>query len=282
MSRRRQTDRPDSPQYLARLRERRRLMTICGRNPVREALRRDDVEVVRLHVAEGRRGGAVREILALARRKGVEVRFATAARVSQISRNGRQDQGVAADVRTPGYGLAEDYLEQPPETFSLLALDGVTTPRNVGMAIRSAVAGGLDGIVLPERGCCGIIPLVVKASAGTVFSARILRCETLPPVLARCRTVGAGVCVLDPRGPESLFEHEPGPRQVYVVGGESDGVSAPVRRLATKSLSIPMAGGVESLNVAVAAALVAYRRMLAPAAEPPIRSSAGKAGSCAS
>ncbi len=158
--------RPDSPEYLARVREFRRLMTVCGRNPVIEALSRDDVEVVRLHLAEGGRGEAVDRILRLARERGVEVRRVPARRVSQISRNGRQDQGVVADVRTAFYGLAEDYLAEPPARFGLLALDGVTTPRNVGMAIRSAAAGGMDGLILPEQGCCGIIPLVVKASAG--------------------------------------------------------------------------------------------------------------------
>ena len=255
--------RPDSAEYLARRREHRRLMTICGRNPVLEALLRDDVQVVRLHVAEGSRGEGLDRILQLARDKGVDVRLAPASRVSQISRNGRQDQGVAADVRTPAYGLAEDYLESPPTQFSLMALDGVTTPRNVGMAIRSATAGGMDGLILPEEGCCGIIPLVVKASAGTVFAARILRCETLPPVLERCASLGAELCVLDAGATESLFDHAPRPREVYVLGGEAEGVSAPVRRLATRALRIPMAPGVESLNVAVAAALVAYRRSLA-------------------
>jgi len=242
-------------------------MTICGRNPVLEALLRADVQVARLHVAEGSRGEAIDRILKLARDKGVDVRMVPAQRVSQISRNSRQDQGVAADVRTPTYGLAEDYLSDPPPRFGLMALDGVTTPRNVGMAIRSATAGGMDGVILPEQGGCGIIPLVIKTSAGTVFAARILRCETLPPVLERCASLGVEVCVLDPRATESLFDHEPAPREVYVLGGEAEGVSAPVRRLATKALRIPMAAGVESLNVSVAAALVAYRRFLACGSE---------------
>ncbi len=69
--------------------------------------------------------------------------------------------------------------------------------------------------------------------------------------------------MLDARAGESLFEHEPAAREVYVLGGEAEGVSEEVRRLAACELSIPMAPGVESLNVAVAAALVAYRRMLA-------------------
>jgi 23S rRNA (guanosine2251-2'-O)-methyltransferase len=263
MARKDRQDRPDSPEYLARRKEFRRLMTICGRNPVLEALLRTDVEVVRLHVAKGSRGEAIDRILKLAGEQGVEVRLVPAERVSRISRNSRQDQGIAADVRTPAYGLAEDYLADPPPRFSLLALDGVTTPRNVGTAIRSATAGGMDGIVLPEQGGCGIIPLVIKASAGTVFAARILRCETLGPVLERCAELGVEVCVLEPRAKEGLFAHEPAAREVYVLGGEARGVSAPVRRLATRALSIPMAAGVESLNVSVAAALVAYRRLLA-------------------
>ncbi len=173
----------------------------------------------------------------------MEVRRVPAQRVSQISRNGRQDQGVVADVRTAAYGLAEDYLNEPPERFGLLALDGVTTPRNVGMAIRSAAAGGMDGLILPEEGCCGIIPLVVKASAGTVFAARILRCETLPPALERCAALGAEVCVLDAWAPESVFDRPPAAREVYVLGGEAEGVSEGVRRLATREPEHPDGAG---------------------------------------
>lgn len=262
MAREKREDKRDSTEYLARREGFRRLMTVCGRKPVLEALARDDVDVVRLHVAKGARGDIIKEILALAKRRGVEVSVATPERVSQISRNRRQDQGVAADLRIPRYGLAGDYLSSAPPTFALLALDGVTTPRNVGLVVRSVGAAGMDGLVLPEHGCCGIIPLMVKASAGSVFRTRILRCETLLPVLEQCIGLGAEVCTLDPHASESLFDYEPHEREVYVLGGEAGGVSCDIRSLSTRTLRIPMANGIESLNVAVAAALAAYHRLL--------------------
>jgi len=235
---------------------------VYGRNIVVEALQRPEVTCEHIHLARGAQGHAIREIRALAKAQGVAVREASREQVSRISRNARQDQGVAADLRLPGYGVAEDWIAEAPDRFRLLALDGVTTPRNVGMCIRSAVASGLDGVVIPQTGCAGLGPLVIKASAGTLFRAQLLRCETLAPVLESMRTLGSQVAVLSTDGAADLFEYAPGPRVVYVVGGEASGVSAAVRDLATVTLSVPMAAGVESLNVGMCATLVGYRDRL--------------------
>ena len=147
-------------------------------------------------------------------------------------------------------------------TFALLALEGITTPANVGMAIRSAAAGGLDGVLLPERGTSGLNPLVIKASAGAVFHTRILRCRELLPALQSLQALRVRICSLEGEARASLFEHTPGPREVFVLGSESDGISSEVRALADCRLSIPLKNGVESLNVAVAASLVAYAGLL--------------------
>ncbi len=256
-------DAPDSEAYRERKQGFRRLLTLYGRKPVLEALACPEAEVMRLHLARNAKGGVVREILDRAAACGTEVLRRPAAEVTRISRNGKQDQGVAADVRLSTYRILEDVLADLPERFAYVALDGVTTPANVGMAIRSVAAGGLDGILLPEKGTCDINPLVVKASAGTVFRATLVRCERLAPALGAFREAGAQILALAGGGDGDLFAHRPGARTVYVLGGESRGVTPEVRACCDGALSIPMAAGVESLNVAVAAALVAYRAHLA-------------------
>lgn len=75
------------------------------------------------------------------------------------------------------------------------ALDGITNPQNLGMIIRPAAAGAIDGILLPRKGTAALGPLVIKASAGTLYRAPLLLCASLPEALKRCQEHGAQVCV---------------------------------------------------------------------------------------
>jgi 23S rRNA (guanosine2251-2'-O)-methyltransferase len=171
--------------------------------------------------------------------------------VTRISGNGRHDQGVVADVEAPGLRELDD--EVPGGRLALLVLDGVTNPANVGMVIRTATGAGLDGVVLPRAGSPDIGPLVVKASAGIAFRATVYRSPTAAAAVARLR--GAGVEVIGLRADgEPLFDADLPERAAYVLGNETDGVSVDVDRW----VSIPMANGVESLNVAVAAGVVSF------------------------
>ena len=171
---------------------------------------------------------------------------------------------MAADIICPEFGDASDYLsglEAAPRQ-RLLALDGITNPQNLGMIIRSAAAGNIDGIIYPERGCAALGPLVIKASAGTIYRAPLLKCQSLPEIVQECRAKDMTVCSLEASADMSLFEYEAPGHSVFVLGSESEGVSEAVRKLCNQSLSIPMRNGVESLNVAVSASLVAYSSAL--------------------
>lgn len=242
-----------------------RCLTVYGRKTVLEALQADGVVCERLHLARSNKPAPLLdEIEALARAQGADVVLHERAELARISRHSREDQGVAADVRTPGYRQLAELMPLAPATgAALLAVDGVTNPQNLGMLIRSAAAGGSTGIVLPRRGGCDICPLVIKASAGTVFRAPLLRCDGLPEALAALRDCGWRISILDGHARASLFDHLDARARVFVLGGETAGVGAAVRELADESLRIPMANGVESLNVAVTAALVAFRTRLA-------------------
>ncbi|MFO7553164.1 MAG: RNA methyltransferase [Haliea sp.] len=237
-----------------------RVLTVYGRKPVLEALLDPTLTLHALHIADSNRdGGVMAEILRAAQRRGVEPRYHGRAELARISRNGRQDQGVAADILCPAFQRLEDYLAKlPASPQRLLALDGITNPQNLGMIIRSAAAGQIDGIVLAKRGNAALGPLVIKASAGTVYRAPLLACEELPGALRACKAAGIRVCSLRADASESLFSHRPGGHCVYVLGNETEGVSATTDALADVALSIPMRNGVESLNVAVTASLIAF------------------------
>ena len=241
-----------------------RCLTIYGRNPVLEALQAPGIVCERLHLARSNRPAPIIEqIEALARRHQAKILLHGRAELARISRNAREDQGVAADLRWPGYRQLDDVLPLSARNGNvLLAVDGITNPQNLGMLIRSAAAGACDGVLLPRLGSCDIGPLVIKASAGALFRASLLRCERLPAALGQLRECGWKISVLDGTAPQSLFDESDDAARVYVLGSENAGVSGTVKALADERLAIPMSNGVESLNVAVSAALVVFRARL--------------------
>jgi 23S rRNA (guanosine2251-2'-O)-methyltransferase len=241
-----------------------RFITVYGRKPVLEVLEDSALSVERVFVARGAKGDIVREIRRAAESRGVKVLEKSAAEVSRISRQASQDQGVAADVQAPAMRALEAYLgelDEPGEDMTharLLALDHVTTPANVGMILRTATVLGLDGVILPRRGCPEIGPLVIKASAGVAFRAPILRCAELGDALSDCKLCGFAVYGLSDAGRVELGAFEPRARSVFVLGNESEGLGDAARALLDASVRIPMARAGDSLNVASAAAIVAY------------------------
>lgn len=234
-----------------------RFITVYGRNPVHEVLLDPDVLVDKVVIAEGARGAGIREIRRAAAGRGLTVQYASVERVKKLAGNGRQDQGVFADVVAPrmrrlDLALAHGNLR------TVLVLDGITTPANVGMIIRSATAAGIEGIVVPRRGVASLDPLVVKSSAGVAFKAPILRAYTAEEAVCALRAHGFHIVGLDAGGEDDVFSaHLPEPL-AFVLGSESSGPSQRVADLTDRWVSIPMAAEVESLNVAVAAAVVCF------------------------
>lgn len=236
------------------------LLTLFGRKPVLEALRDDEIRPVRLHFATSNRDSAeLREMRAVADRRGVEIIEHTRETLARISKNGRQDQGVAIDIEAPRYLPIDRLLAEGAVSQQLIALDGVTNPQNLGMIVRSVAASPMDGLIVPRRGGARIDGLVIKASAGTLFKCRIYHCDELAGTLEALRASGYRIAGLDSHGNESLRSLSLDRPQVFILGNETSGMSPEVAALCDTRVSIPLANGVESLNVSIAAALVAFR-----------------------
>lgn len=238
-----------------------RILTVYGRKPALEALRDIDLQCHRLHLAESnRQGGIVGELLAEAQRRSVPVSYHSREALARISKNGKQDQGVALDVLCPEFRNLDDYLAAS-DTLPrqrVLALDGITNPQNLGMILRSATAGNIDAVIWARKGNAALGPLVMKASAGTLYRAPMVICDDLAVALTRCRGQGFEILSLQAQAADSLFDYHPPGHAIYVLGNETSGVSREVADCAQRGLSIPMQRDVESLNVAVTAALIAY------------------------
>lgn len=232
-------------------------LTIYGRKPVLEALRDPSRRVAKVILATNAEGSIVREIEEVARAGGVRVAHAPPGRVKSLAGNGRHDQGVVADVEAPGLQTLEERLAVPLHGH-LLLLDGVHNPQNVGLILRAAAAMGFGATILPRVGTPDLGPLVIKASAGVAFQASVLRCRTPEEAAARLHEAGIPVLGLGAARGESLPQARLPAVGAFVVGDETAGLSREVAALVDGWVSIPMAPGVESLNVATAVAILGY------------------------
>ena len=246
----------DSKEYLDKKAFYERVITVYGRNVVVEMLEDENVTIHKLHLADSNKtDGIITTILSLAKKRGVEIAYHDKNALSRISKNAKQDQGVCADIIAATYKSADEILNL--KEYRLLALDGVQNPQNLGMIIRSAAAGNIDGIILPKKNSAKISPLVIKASAGTLFKIPIYYCNALEDILKKIKNESE-LFALSSYAKDDLNSLHVNKKSVFVLGNESDGISKEVQSLCNASVKIPMNRGVESLNVAVTAALISF------------------------
>lgn len=232
-----------------------------GRKPVIEALHDESLSFDKILVSTKARGPEIDTINGMAASRKISIERVSEMKVTAVARSSRHHQGVVADVVAPAMQHLDDFCEQRRRgkdwACSLLVLDHVHNPANVGMILRSATAAGLDGIVVPHKGTADIGPVAIKASAGIAFRAPILRAEDTLEALAILEANRFDLIGLDGGGP-SLFETELPDRVAFIVGNESTGLTENARAACSTVVSIPLENGVESLNAAVAASLLAY------------------------
>lgn len=249
----------DSPEYLEKLKKFENILTIYGRNPVLEALSDNSLHIEKIHLASSnQKSQNMINLLNLCEKKKIPIAYHTREELSRISHNGKQDQGVAADIKCSQLKNIASLEINQLKYGRLIALDCVTNPQNVGMIIRSACAGYIDGIILPKEGCSPINPLVIKASTGTVFKATIYRCTNLVTTVRDLKQNGFSIACLAASATQSLFDSKPNKPTIYILGNESTGIRKEIEDLCDQKISIPMNNGVESLNVAITAALISY------------------------
>ena len=244
--------------------------TVVGRNPVVECLRAG-VPATALYVAVGvEPDERVGESVQLAGDAGIAILEVPRADLDRMT-GGVLHQGLALTVPPYEYAHPSDVLASAVaavEPALLVALDGVTDPRNLGAVVRSAAAFGAHGVLLPQRRSAGITAVAWRTSAGTATRIPVARATNLTRALRDASAAGLTVVGLDTEGAVSIDELDVATEPlVIVVGGEGRGLSRLVRDTCDVAVSIPMAPAVESLNASVAAGVVlaevARRRRLA-------------------
>jgi 23S rRNA (guanosine2251-2'-O)-methyltransferase len=212
-------------------------------------------------IARGHHGGRLEEIARLAKRNNVPVRFEDRLRLDQIAGT-REHQGVLAMVASQAALSLEDLLarssEQGASSRLLVLLDGVEDPQNLGAIIRTALAAGALGVVIPERRAAGLGDAAARASAGAVAHLPVARVTNLPRAMEELKSAGYWLVGLDERADRRYTDVDLSGSVGLVLGGEGKGLHQLVRERCDFLVSIPSSGPVPSLNVSVAAGIALF------------------------
>jgi 23S rRNA (guanosine2251-2'-O)-methyltransferase len=240
--------------------------TVAGRNAVVEALR-SHVPVKALYVAERIDiDDRVREVLRIAADRRLPLLEAPRSELDRITA-GAVHQGIALSVPPYEYAHPDDLVtaaQRAGEAPLVVALDGVTDPRNLGAVIRSAAAFGAHGVVIPERRSAGMTAGAWKSSAGAAARVHVARTTNLARQLRAYRDAGLFVVGLAAGGAVEIGDVDMvGSPLCLVVGGEGAGLSRVATQACDVVARIPIAHEVESLNAGVAAGIALYAVALA-------------------
>ena len=230
-----------------------------GRHSVRELLKSEARRADEVAVLAGARG-PVDEIVALARRAGVKVSYRTRDQLTAMA-GSDQHQGVVARVVAREYVDLDALLEIPAArggTPLFLALDQVQDPRNLGALLRTAAAFGVHGVVVAKHHAVGLTGAAAKTAMGAVEHVPVARETNLVNALEAFKKAGIWVYGCGAREGTPVWATDLTGPLCLVLGSEGEGLRPLVARTCDFLLTIPMAGGVGSLNVGAAGAAVLY------------------------
>ena len=248
----------DSAEYLAKKSFFAKIITIYGRNAVLEVLEDKSITIHKLHFSSSNKSvEQLENMVKIAKNRAIEISYHDKKGLSRISKNAKQDQGVALDIVLE-HSMSDDEFLKKNNSFKIIALDGINNPQNLGMIIRSCAAGDVDAIILPTKNSAQISPLVIKASVGTLFRLPIIRTDSLLKSLDKFKQADTKLYSLSSHAKKSYKDEIYLDKTIFILGNETKGVSKEIEKLSTNSISIPMKRDVESLNVAVTASLLAF------------------------
>ncbi|WP_020391647.1 23S rRNA (guanosine(2251)-2'-O)-methyltransferase RlmB [Kribbella catacumbae] len=234
---------------------------VYGRNPVVEALRAG-VPINALYVAEGtERDARLREALLIATEHGISLLEVPRTEMDRLTSHGAH-QGLAVQIPPYEYAHPDDLLSRAYDAGQvplIVALDGVTDPRNLGAITRSAAAFGAHGVLVPERRTASMTASAWKTSAGAAARIPVARATNLNRALKSYKDAGLMIIGLDMGGEVELPELEAATDPiVLVVGSEGKGLARLVRENCDLIVSIPMTSATESLNAGIATGVALY------------------------
>jgi 23S rRNA (guanosine2251-2'-O)-methyltransferase len=241
---------------------------LSGIHAVREALAAGR-PLQTVLIARGRHGERLEEIVQLAKSHGVPVRFEDRAQLDRAAGT-RDHQGVAAVVAARAAITLDDLLARKGTSATqelLVLLDGVEDPQNLGAIIRTALAAGAHGIVIPERRAAGLTEATARVSAGAIAHMPVARVTNLARSMQRLKEAGYWLVGFDERAERRHTDVDLTGAIAFVLGGEGKGLHDLVRDRCDFLVSIPTSGPIPSLNVSVAAGIALFEAVRQRAAK---------------
>lgn len=238
---------------------------LTGIHAIREAL---DAErpFDRILIARGRQDSRVEEIVQLARKHNIPVRFEDRRELDRLA-NSKDHQGVVALAAARAAATLEDILSAANQSSDhgakglIVLLDGVEDPHNLGAIIRTALAAGAHGVVIPERRAAGLTDAVARASAGALAHLPVAKVTNLAQAMEALKEAGYWLIGLDERADKSYVDADYTSPVGIVLGGEGQGLHDLTRKRCDFVVSLPTSGPVKSLNVSVAAGVVLFEAL---------------------
>jgi len=234
---------------------------IYGINPVAEALKAKAPDVEAIAVSDARSDKQLGELTKAARAAGVRVETRKARALDEVAGTASH-QGVVAFMRSAyAYRNLDELINRWKKSGKhafILILDSIQDPQNLGALVRSAVAAGVHGIIIPKDRAVEVTPAAVKASAGATEHAWIVRVTNITAAIAQLKQEGVWVAGLSADGAQGLFDADFKGDIAVVVGAEGAGMRRLVSEACDFRLSIPMASDFDSLNASTAGAIALF------------------------
>ncbi len=236
-------------------------MLIYGFHAVLARLRRAPASITELYVDSERDDARAREVLELATDSGLRAHRVAHSRLERLCPS-RRHQGVVAiaEAVPPSIGLV-DLLDRADRTATLLLLDGVTDPRNLGACLRVADGAGALAVIAPRDHACALTEVAIQTASGAAESVPYIMVTNLTRAMDEIGERGFQVIGTADDAPGSIYEQTLSGPVAWVLGAEGKGLRRLVKERCDLLVSIPMVGAVASLNVSVAAGVVLYETL---------------------
>ena len=229
---------------------------VIGRNAVKELLC-GGRDVDKLYITSGEREGSINQLLGIASERGIPITECDRSKLDAIAKGGRH-QGIIAIAAERNYSSIDEILEYANEKGEppfIVICDGVEDPHNLGAIIRSADCSGAHGIIIPKRRAVGLTATVAKSSAGALEHMRVAKVTNLASAIDDLKERGLWIYAADMDG-STYYKTDMKGAVALVLGSEGFGISRLVKEKCDFTVSIPLYGQVNSLNVSCAAAVL--------------------------
>ncbi len=232
---------------------------IYGRNSVLEYVQQKPENVTKIYIQQRLHGKAVHELERQASSCRIPVQRVPGKKLAELV-GAVNDQGVVASVSPASYIELEDWLEtiHPARNPVIIALDEIEDPHNFGAIIRTAVASGMDAIMVSKHRQATLSGGVMKASAGAMLRLPVIRVVNMNQALRKLKESGFWICGTDMAAKQNLWEQNYDMPLVIILGSEDKGIRKKTREHCDMLVRIPMYHEVESLNASVSGALISY------------------------